>query len=307
MTNNPISPPVDVLNLAGKLLRNPQSHKGTYGRALVIGGSRGMSGAAALAGMAALRGGAGLVEVATPISAQPIVAGFDPCFLTTALPEDAAGRISGTAAALLREALSHAEAAAIGPGLDRSAELDELVNSIYTSAKTPLVVDADALNALAESRVPLKSAQPRILTPHPGEFARLIGTSTADVQANRQQLSRDFIAKHTDDSHAGLILVLKGHETIVADRTQLVVNQTGNPGMATGGTGDVLTGLIVALLAQGLEPFAAARLSVWLHGAAGDLAAQQLGQISLTARDVLDYLPAAFSKVVPPTGGMGRS
>lgn len=304
---NPISPPVDVLTLAGKLLRNPQSHKGTYGRALVIGGSRGMSGAAALAGMAALRAGAGLVQVATPISAQPIVAGFDPCFLTTALPEDAAGRISGTATAQLREALGHASAAAIGPGLDRSVELDELVGGIYASAETPLVVDADALNALAETRVPLESSQPRILTPHPGEFARLTGASAADVQAKRQQLATDFVARHTDDSQAGVILVLKGHATIVADQTQLVENETGNPGMATGGTGDVLTGLITALLAQGLEPFAAARLGVWLHGAAGDLAAEKLGQISLTARDVLNYLPAAFSKVAPPTGGMGRS
>lgn len=285
-------PPAEIRDIAQRLIRQPEGHKGTYGRALILGGSRGMSGAAALAGMAALRSGAGLVQVATSGSVQAIVAGFNPCYLTSSLPEDADGRIVASALSQIHVYLTAATAAAIGPGLGRSEELEQLVAAVYESALIPLVVDADALNALAERKSFHRRAEsPRILTPHPGEFSRLTGRATAEVQANRQSLAREFAAQHE------AIVVLKGHETVITDGKQLSVNPTGNPGMATGGTGDILTGVITALLAQGIPAYDAARLGVWLHGAAGDAAAAQLGQVCLTAQDLLDYLPAAFSSV----------
>ncbi|MDA7977750.1 MAG: NAD(P)H-hydrate dehydratase [Pirellulales bacterium] len=295
--------PADVLAIAQTLRRTPDGHKGTYGRALIIGGSAGMSGAAGLAAMAALRGGAGLVEVATSRSAQPVVAAFDPCYLTTALGEDPLGQISAAAISRINDSITHATSAAIGPGLGRSKELDQLVSTVYQTARKPLVVDADALNALAAGGVDLSCEQPRILTPHPGEFARLMNTSTREVQHNREQLANQFAQSLANGGKSNVTLVLKGHRTIVAQADQLTVNETGNPGMATGGTGDVLTGLLAALLAQQMEPFDAARLGAWLHGAAADLATREISEVSMTACDVLNHLAGALSLAVPPSAG----
>lgn len=274
--------------------RSADANKGTFGRVLVVAGSRGMSGAAILCGTAALRGGAGLVRIATPASVQPIVAAGNPCYMTAPLPEDTEGILAPEAAEKLIALAGSSSVAAIGPGLSRSAALPDLLLSFLAQTTVPLVLDADALNALAGRTADLRLHHgPVVITPHPGEFARLLNCDIPTVQADRQMLAASFAATH------GAIVVLKGHDTIVTDGQRLAVNATGNPGMATGGTGDVLTGLLAALLAQGLEPFAAARLAVHLHGLAGDLARDNLGEVSLIASDLLDYLPYAFLAHTP--------
>jgi ADP-dependent NAD(P)H-hydrate dehydratase len=267
--------------------RKPDAHKGDFGTALIVGGSRGMSGAVTLAGLAALRGGAGLVRLAVPVVCQEIIAAFEPSYMTVPVANDPAGRIS---LAALPKIIEHGKAAtvfALGPGLGRSDELDQLVAKLYREIEKPMVADADALNALStQPDILRKPGGPRILTPHPGEFARLTGKKLEGQE--RQQAAVELAAE------CGIVVLLKGHRTLVTDGKRQAVNNTGNPGMATGGSGDVLTGLITALLCQHLESFAAAQLGAHLHGLAGDLAAKQLGQVSLIARDLIEYLPAAF-------------
>ena len=270
--------------------RAAQSHKGDYGHALIVGGSRGMAGAVALAGMSALRGGAGLVTLAVPEQIIATVASLNPCYMTLGLASDPAGHIAGGAREPIEKGAEAATAAAIGPGLGRSPALNKLVSKLYVTLRQPLVVDADALNALAEQGPLPKPAGPRILTPHSGEFARLCGH--ADVDVDRQRVLADELARHW-----GVVLVLKGHRTLVTDGQRHVENTTGNPGMATGGTGDVLTGVIVALLCQGLATFEAAQLGVYLHGLSGDLAAAKLGEVSLIAGDLVRYLPSALMRL----------
>lgn len=268
--------------------RAADSHKGDFGRALLVGGSRGMAGSVALAGQAALRGGAGLVTLAVPDVIQPTVAGFDPCYMTLPLPSDAEGRLCKTAHRQLIEAADRATVVACGPGLGRSADLVNLVGRLYFEVAKPLVVDADGLNALASQPDLLaRPGGPRVLTPHPGEFARLFGKESSPPEERRER-AIDLALR------ANAVLVLKGHRTLVTDGHRCEVNTTGNPGMATGGTGDVLTGVITALLCQGLSPFDAAHLGVYLHGLAGDFAAARTGQVSLVASDLLDHLPEAF-------------
>lgn len=280
---------VTVSELPKLATRAADSHKGDYGRVLIIGGSRGMSGAVCLAAKAALRGGAGLVRAAVPEGILPVVSGYEPSYLTAALPEDDEGRISALAKSSLAELVEANDTLAVGPGLGRSSDLNEVVASLFTDLDKPLILDADALNALAEQRhLLVPAAGPRILTPHPGEFARLTETSTRQVQADRENRAMEF-ARRT-----GTILVLKGSGTLVTDGERLYTNPTGNPGMATGGSGDVLTGLVTALVAQHLAPFEAACLGVYLHGLAGDLAAEEIGQTALIASDLLDRLPKAI-------------
>src|SRR4051812_8091186 len=272
--------------------RKPDSHKGDYGRVLLIGGSQGMAGAIALAGMAALRSGAGLVKLATASSCQATVASFEPSAMTIALPADDQGRISEAALAAIVEAAKEATVLACGPGLGRSDALAHVVAWLYQNTYQPIVFDADALTLLArEPSVLTKAGGPRILTPHPGEFARLLGRPSFPPN-ERESLAREFARANK------LVLVLKGHQTVIADGTRTAINQTGNPGMATGGTGDVLTGVITALVAQGLSPYDAARLGVHVHGLAGDLAAEELGQVSLIASDLIQYLPRAWKSLV---------
>lgn len=267
--------------------REPQGHKGTYGRVLVIAGSRGMAGAAGLAGMGALRGGAGLVTVACPAEIAGIVAGYEPSYLTRPIPGDPEGRFDRQAAAELLAL--RADVVALGPGLGQSDSLADLVAELIGAIGVPLVIDADGLNLLAGRLAALaRRPQATVLTPHVGEFARLAGCSTAQVLAGREERAADFAREH------GVVLVLKGHRTLVTDGQRLAVNHTGNPGMATGGAGDVLTGLVSALIGQGLAPFEAAWLAVHLHGLAGDIVAQRASQVSLIARDLVDGLPAAF-------------
>jgi NAD(P)H-hydrate epimerase len=301
--------------------RAPDSHKGDFGRVLLVGGSRGMSGAIALAGMGALRSGAGLVTLAVPEMCLDVVAGFEPSYMTIALPSDAAGRFAASAANKLHELAKNATAIAIGPGIGRSQELVEIVGELYQSVTAPMVVDADALNALSQRRELLaRPGGPRVLTPHPGEFARLVDRA---MNSRDEQLS----LAHRCAADWRAVVVLKGHRTLVADGQRFAVNPTGNPGMATGGCGDVLTGVITALLCQpgevadagrgvrnateranprnategvpysGLTPFEAARLGVWVHGRAGDLAAAELEQVSMIASDLLRFLPLAFKNL----------
>jgi NAD(P)H-hydrate epimerase len=249
-----------------------------------------MAGAVTLAGMAALRGGAGLVRLAVPDVCLETVARFEPSYMTAPLPSDRAGRIARVARPQIVKLAEGAKAVACGPGLGRSPGLDVLVSELYTGLSLPMVLDADALNALSARREVLaRPGGPRVLTPHPGEFVRLLGRDR--VPARERDLAAAELAER-----CGVVVVLKGHNTLVTDGRQRAVNRTGNPGMATGGSGDVLTGLIAALACQNLTPFEAARLGVYLHGLAGDLGAAELGQEAMIASDLLRYLPAAFQQ-----------
>ena len=272
--------------------RPDDAHKGSFGRVLIVAGSRGMSGAAALAGLGALRGGAGLVYLAVPAGILPIVAALEPSYLTIPLPEDHHGRLAAEARPDLSDIIESHDAIACGPGLGRSAELVPLVAWLYDDVAKPMVIDADGLNALSE--VPAgfpKAAGPRVLTPHPGEFARLIEGDIRTVQQNRESLATRFAGEHN------CVMLLKGAGTVITDGRRIAINETGNSGMATGGTGDVLTGLITALLGQGMDAFEAAQLGAHLHGLAGDLAAADLSEPGLIASDLPKYLPRAWQTV----------
>ncbi len=275
--------------------RPAEAHKGTFGRVLVIGGSRGMSGAPSLAGLGALRGGAGLVYVAVPSEILPIVAAIEPSYLTIPLATDEEhGCLSTDGFNGLRTACDGKDAIALGPGLGTSRGVAAIVISLFTEVRQPMVVDADALNVLAASggvgSPTPNAAGPRILTPHPGEFARLIGSDIATVQSQRAKLAAEFAVTH------GVIVLLKGKDTIITDGDRVAINRTGNSGMATGGSGDVLTGLIAALLAQGMPAFEAAQLGAHLHGLAGDLAAAELSQPGMIASDLPMFLAQAWRR-----------
>jgi NAD(P)H-hydrate epimerase len=250
--------------------------------------------------MATLRSGAGLVTLAVPRTIQDVVASHNPSYMTIALSDDGE-HIDRRAA---KEVIAFAEAAtvvALGPGLGRSATLTEFVATLYTSIARPMVVDADALTAIAaRPELFAQPGGPRIVTPHPGEFVRLAGRAIQDAKklavGDDNQRSQDAAELARQDTTGKTVLVLKGHRTVITDGKRAALNSTGNPGMATGGSGDVLTGVTTALLCQSLEPFDAARLAVHIHGLAGDLAAEKLGQVSLISSDLIDYLPAAFQK-----------
>jgi NAD(P)H-hydrate epimerase len=271
--------------------RTADSHKGDFGRVTIVAGSRGKTGAAQLAAMGALRSGAGLVTVATPESCLPIVAAIAPDFMTEPLPE-VDGATAANAVPRLLE-LRH-DVIACGPGLGRAAGVAEFVRTLLARATVPLVLDADALTVLADQPGLLMGSEERdvIITPHPGEMARLVASSIEDVQGNRIQVATDFATTHH------VYVVLKGHRTVIATpQGKVYLNPTGNPGMATGGTGDVLTGMIAAWLAQLLDAEAACRLAVFLHGAAGDLAEAAHGQVAMTATDVLGKLGEALGRL----------
>jgi ADP-dependent NAD(P)H-hydrate dehydratase len=270
--------------------RDRHAHKGNFGRALIVGGSTGMTGAVALTGMATLRGGAGLVTLAVPAVCLDVIASFDPSYMTVPLPHGEDGRLTAHAEPVVREHVLNVDCLACGPGLGRSPAITELVGQLYSTTPQTMVIDADGLNALAARQDGLAGAAgPRILTPHVGEFRRLIRASKATPGECAQQ-ARELANKY------GFVIALKGHRTLVTDGQRVYVNTTGNPGMATGGSGDVLTGIITALVCQGLLPFDAAQLGVYLHGLAGDLAADVVGEVSLIASDLLAYLPNAIRR-----------
>lgn len=267
--------------------RQPDSHKGDYGHALVIAGSLGYTGAAYLTSQAALLAGAGLVTLAVGKSIHGILAAklvevmVRPFFET---------RDASLSLMALKDLLAFCEkcnVVALGPGISQNKETQELVRNLIAKIDKPIVLDADGINAMTGHVDPLKKARSGlILTPHPGEMARLTGRDVSEIQKDRNNVALGFAREYN------IVLVLKGHETIVADPAgQLFVNTTGNAGMASGGTGDVLTGMIAAFLAQGCEPFDAAALGTYFHGLAGDIAAKEKGLLSLIATDILNKLP----------------
>jgi NAD(P)H-hydrate epimerase len=275
--------------------RAADSHKGDFGRVTVVGGSRGKTGAPYLCGMAALRSGAGLVTVATPASSLPIVASMGAELMTDALPEDASGTMAASAVDRVLE-LAH-DVIACGPGLGRSGEIALLVAGLLEKSTAPLVLDADAITVLAEHPSVLLGSEERhvIITPHPGEMARLIGETVEYVQANRMQVATEFASSHH------VFVVLKGHRTVIATPDgKVFINPTGNAGMATGGTGDVLTGMVAAWLAQLVDPEAACKLAVFLHGAAGDMVESIHGPVAMVAGDILGVLGKALTQLTDP-------
>jgi ADP-dependent NAD(P)H-hydrate dehydratase len=283
------STPEIVTKVAKLPPRQADGNKGNYGRVLVAAGCRGMSGAAVLCASAALRSGAGLVRLAVPAEILPQVTVANPCYTTAPLPEDDYGRFDRQAGEDLLALAEADDVIALGPGIGRSDGITGLVLMLMEQVKIPMVLDADAINGLRGNTKHLKNRPaPTILTPHSGEFARLLFSDVGAVQAQRQELALQFAAEHN------VVLVLKGHQSIVTNGKQIYINTTGNPGMATGGSGDVLTGVIAALLGQGLKPFEAAQLGVYVHGLAGDLARDALGEVSLIATDLLQFLPPAF-------------
>ncbi|MEO7994855.1 MAG: NAD(P)H-hydrate dehydratase, partial [bacterium] len=279
--------PIEV----GRLLvpRVPSSHKGTYGRLLIIGGSRGMPGSVGLAAEAAFRAGVGAVVVATAASAQPIVAGFLREAMTVALPETPEGVISPEAMRTLLPHLEWATAIALGPGLTTHPAAAAFTGALLDHWPGPLVLDADGLK-IAGKRLKLLGERtlPAVCTPHLGEASALLGRAREEIQSRRLDValesSRDY----------NLVLLLKGYRTVIASpEGRASISVVGNPGMATAGTGDVLTGIIGGLLAQGVAPYDAARAGAYLHGSAGDGAAAEVGEISLMAGDLIRFLPRA--------------
>ena len=275
--------------------RTPDANKGDCGKVLIVAGSRGMSGAAVLCGTAALRGGAGLVFLAVPGGIADVVAAAEPGYLTRRLPEDDAGHLAATGLGWWDAADDELDfdVCAAGPGLGTGDGVREFVRYAYPGHAGPMVCDADVLNALArlsqpENGGPLEAGGPRILTPHPGEFARLLDVDIPTVQADREGHAARYAAEQ------GVVLLLKGRETVVTDGDRLYVNGTGNAGMATGGTGDVLTGLVAALVGQGMPPFDAACFGAHLHGRAGDLMADRRSARGLIASDMAEGLCAAW-------------
>jgi hydroxyethylthiazole kinase-like uncharacterized protein yjeF len=275
------------------LSRPSDAHKGQYGHLLVVAGSRGKSGAAWMTGFSALKIGAGLVTVAAPENVQPVVASMAAELMTEALPETESGAVSPRALERVTRLLDGKNAVALGPGLSLEAEAQTFIRELLCRLRVPCIVDADGLNALDGHLDVLKKApRPLILTPHPGEMARLLDRPIAEVQASRVDIAREFALEH------GAHLVLKGYRTVIAAPDgRVFVNSTGNPGMATGGSGDILTGMLAGLAAQRLDPTEAAVLGVYLHGLSGDLAARELGMAFLTATNLLDYLPDAMETI----------
>jgi NAD(P)H-hydrate epimerase len=281
----------DVAPLIGP--RPAESNKGSYGHVLLVGGSFGKAGSVAMAGMAALRAGAGLSTVATPKSVLNTVAGFHPELMTEPLAETEAGTISSSALSRIDELAKGMSVIAIGPGISRDPQTAELVRTAVTKLQLPMVVDADGLNAF-EGRTDGLNGKGRtmVITPHPGEMARLVGCTIADVQKDRLRVARKFAREHE------VIVVLKGHRTLVVQSDgEAWVNTTGNAGMATGGTGDILTGMVGGMIAQNpKQAFLAVLAAVHLHGFAGDVMREIVGEHSLVATDLLKGLPDAFRR-----------
>lgn len=272
--------------------REAGTHKGDYGHALLVAGSNGKAGAAILAARSIVRAGAGLVTVAVP---EPIVQTVDLGSIesmTLELPSSPAGQITEAAVDAVLDAAEGKAVLALGPGLGQEPATADAIRRIVLDGPLPLVLDADGLNAFAGRAGELAERRSEtVLTPHPGELGRLLGIPTAEVQADR------IAAARRAAEETGAIVVLKGSLTLVASGRAVFVNPTGNPGMATGGSGDVLTGLIAGLLAQGLDALDATLLGVYLHGLAGDIAAEFQGEVSLAAGDLIDALPEAFSRL----------
>lgn len=272
--------------------RPDDANKGTLGSLLCICGCFGMAGAAIMAGKSALRCGLGLLKTALPKSIYPIAAGaiFESVFFP--LEETPDGKISKNNIDFLLSEAEKSSAVLIGCGLSVCDDTEKLVNSFIENCTKPLVLDADALNCVAKNPDILKKAKaPIIITPHPGEMARLVKSTPKEVNQNRAEVATDFAKEY------GVVTVLKGAGTIIASpEGRVMINRTGNSGMATGGSGDALAGMTGSLLAQGANPFAAAAAAVYLHGLAGDIAAEKLGRISMLPTDLINEISQAYRK-----------
>jgi NAD(P)H-hydrate epimerase len=273
--------------------RPVDAHKGNFGHVLVIGGSVGKTGAAALAAQAALRVGAGLVTLGIPSSLNPIMEQKLTEVMTIPLPETSGQTLSLAAEKTLIDIAQDKSVVILGPGLSTHPETQELVRKLLHALRLPIVLDADGVNALAGHTDALAQVKTKlVLTPHPGEMARLLGTTNQKVQGDRLGIAQSFAKR------CNVCLVLKGAHTVLADpQGFLWINPTGNPGMASGGTGDVLSGLLGGLISQGLEPFQASKVGVYLHGLAGDLAAAQKGIMGIIAGDLIECIPLAIQKI----------
>ncbi len=263
-------------------VRDREAHKGDFGRVLLLCGSVGFTGAAALAARAALRSGSGLIFLGVPERVYPILAVKLDEPMVFPLPCDGCGLLSRLAIPEILRRLENCDACLIGPGLCRSPDIWEIVKSVLDKAVCPVILDADGLNAAAGHIDILRGAGcPLLLTPHEGEFARLGGDLSLEREAAAARLAEE----------SGAVVLLKGHTTLVTDGQTVYRNRTGNPGMATGGSGDVLAGLLASLLGQGLAPLEAAAAAAWLHGSAGDVVANERGEYGLTPGDLIEALP----------------
>ena len=272
--------------------RPADAHKGTFGHLLIAAGSRGLTGAAKLAAFGALRSGVGLVTLAVPRPlADPMAIALMEA-MSLPMPATPEETFATSAADDVLDLSDSMNALALGPGISRHIEAAEFARRVYAEWPHALVADADALNALAaEPDALAEPVGPRVLTPHPGEMARLLGASTQEVQLNRETVAAEFARRY------GCVVLLKGRHTVITDGARVAINPTGNSGMATGGSGDVLTGLTGGLLAQGLAPMDAACVAAYVHGLAGDLAAEAYTQRATIARDIIEALPAAWMDV----------
>lgn len=273
--------------------RKACTHKGDYGHVLIVAGSAGMTGAAYLASEAALLAGSGLVTCAIPKSINAIMARKLTEVMTLPLEDRGKGYFTSSAAAGILKFAKKVDVAAIGPGISQKSEVKKLVRKLIKSLNVPIVLDADGINCIAgEAQILRKSKKAVVVTPHPGEMSRLINRRVSHIQKNRKEIAQGL----ADDY--GVTVVLKGMNTVVsAPGKRVYINRTGNPGMASGGVGDVLTGVIASLIGQGFSPFEAAKKGVYLHGAAGDIAAKEKGEASLTASAMLKKLPEAIKRM----------
>lgn len=274
--------------------RKLDSHKGDYGKVFIVAGSLGMSGAAVLSAKGALRTGAGLVFLGIPWILDQIVETKLLEVITKPLPQTKDGCLSRKAYSFIHNFTKQIDALILGPGLSQNKQTQRLIRRLIKTVNKPLVIDADGLNALVGNLnflLPATHPQPvsKIITPHPGELARLLKTTPDEVQKRREKIASDFACKYN------IIVILKGFQTVVSNAEgKVYVNKSGNPGMATAGMGDVLSGMLGALLARGFSPFEAAKTAVYLHGLAGDLAAEEKGQESMIAGDVVEKIPEAI-------------
>lgn len=278
--------------------RDRQAHKGLFGHVLIVAGSTGKTGAATLAANSAVRGGSGLVTLGVPESLHHILEIKTTEAMTVPLPDSGSGFLTSSAYPAIEKLMLGKDALAIGPGLDRRPGTTTLVQTVVESIALPMVIDADGLNALADDITVLRRKRSKniVLTPHPGEMSRLLGTSIPDVEAIRISVAQEFARTY------GIYLILKGARTIIASPNgTAAINSSGNPGMATGGMGDVLTGIVVSLLGQGYSSWDACRLGVFIHGYAADMVVDQKGEIGINASDVQEMLPFAYNKLLKNT------
>lgn len=276
--------------------RKKTAHKGDFGRIFIVAGSKGLTGAAYLAGMGALRAGAGLVTVGVPDKVYSVIARREAEVMVTPFASTSEGALAYRGVQAILDFAAHQDVLALGPGLSQNSQTQKLIRALIAKSQGPLVIDADGLNALKGHAPVLRYCRSRaVLTPHPGEFTRIFGGKLNTQDAHRKKRAKETAVRF------GVVLVLKGYHTVIAHPDgRVIINPTGNPGMASGGTGDVLTGIIAAFIGQRFSLWDAARFGVYLHGLAGDLAAKKFGQISLTAGDLLALLPAAIRKATRP-------